>query len=72
MNNVWCAGGGDILVGTPDGWQDTHGEPCGWTGERFTGPAYYHATHPRASVSPTAKPCPRCGGQVKLIEGDSD
>jgi len=65
--NVRCAGDGDRPIGTADGRVDHDGAPCGWRGERFSGPVYYHATHPRASASPTDKACPRCGGRVELI-----
>ena len=72
--NVQCAGLPFEQHG-PHSAQAT--EPCGWKGERF--PLRWpkgqgaHSIPAREGVEPTtiditAKPCPRCGGRVQLLE----
>jgi hypothetical protein len=58
--NVRCAGGGDYR----------NGESCGWRGERFRQAwvRFKSQTWEEAEDDArTVKPCPRCGGAVKII-----
>jgi hypothetical protein len=76
--NVACAGGGDWLRDHGRIFRVTdahmlpiaeHG-PCGWKGERFPWdhrPEVGPWGHTEAGM--IAKPCPRCGGTVKILPG---
>ncbi len=64
--NIRCTN--DKIVMTRDGHQLTY---CGWKGERFPSvPITMMAGIAKADFErkATAKPCPRCGGRVALIE----
>jgi hypothetical protein len=71
--NVRCAGGGLAYLPSPEGPEESD-VSCGWKGERF--PSGYVHDHIRSGITEevsvearrrmTAKPCPRCGGQVVL------
>jgi len=61
--NVRCVGA----------WHGDGFQCCGWKGERFpTVPITMMAGIAKADFERkvTAKPCPRCGGQVQLIPTD--
>jgi ssDNA-binding Zn-finger/Zn-ribbon topoisomerase 1 len=73
--NVRCTGNPDVQYISVSGSKATfaNGGPCGWKGERF--PATFIQMAPETASGEfrrktTAKPCPRCGGRVELIEAD--
>jgi hypothetical protein len=63
-NNVRCAGGGSPRR------KAVAPAPCGWKGERYGRyqPAHPELVGPGQWVIDPDKPCPHCGGRVKLIE----
>ena len=64
--NVRCAGG---TRAHPSGFVFFNCEPCGWKGERGRHAIWGTIPDRREQRELlTAKPCPRCHGQVKLIE----
>lgn len=70
-SNVECVGGGQwakqrVPYGQLPRFQlvPTGGKPCGWMGKRQS-----HIGRNAPALDPAiAKPCPRCGGRVKLIQ----
>lgn len=71
-NNVRCAGGGQWVQAVPFGVAVSgvvySTASCGWKGRRFPRPLLAHRGVMIDTVKATAKPCPRCGGQVELTQ----